>query len=107
MASTAEERRFETALLRTLGADRRQVNLAILGEFGALGLLAGAISGLGTAATSVVLASEVFNMQGFRPPAFGLAVVAVASAFLVMLAGLLGTRRIARTPPMLVLRRGS
>jgi putative ABC transport system permease protein len=107
LASTAEERRFETALLRTLGADRRQVNLAILGEFGALGLLAGAISGLGTAATSVVLASEVFNMQGFRPPAFGLAVVAVASAFLVMLAGLLGTRRIARTPPMLVLRRGN
>ncbi len=67
----------------------------------------GAISGLGTAATSVVLASEVFNMQGFRPPAFGLAVVAVASALLVMLAGLLGTRRIARTPPMLVLRRGN
>ena len=47
------------ALLRTLGADRRQVNLAILGEFGALGLLAGAISGLGTAATSVVWSLEL------------------------------------------------
>lgn len=107
LASTADERRFETALLRTLGANRRQVNLAILGEFGALGLLAGAISGLGTAATSVLLASEVFNMEGFRPPVSGLAIIALASAVLVMIAGVLGTRRIARTPPMLVLRRGT
>jgi hypothetical protein len=44
-----------------------------------------------------------------RPPGTRVALprIALASAFVVMLAGLAGTRRIARTPPMLVLRHGT
>ena len=42
LAATADERRFEIALLRTLGAHRGQLTAAVLGEFAALGLIAGA-----------------------------------------------------------------
>lgn len=107
LAATAEERRFEIALLRTLGANYRQLNAVVLGEFAALGLLAGTVAAAGAAATGIALARNVFRMPDYWPPLAALAGVALASALVVMLAGLAGTRRIARTPPMLVLRHGT
>ncbi len=107
LASTADERRFEIALLRTLGANSGQLNAAVLGEFAALGLLAGLVAAAGAAGTGMALARGVFQLPDYVPPAGPLAVVAIGSAVLVMLAGLAGTRRIARTPPMLVLRHGN
>ncbi len=107
LAATADERRFEIALLRTLGANRRQLTTAVLGEFAALGLLAGLVAALGAAGTGIALARTVFRLPDYLPPVGPLAVVAILSAIVVMLAGLAGTRRIARTPPMLVLRRGT
>lgn len=107
LAATADERRFEIALLRTLGAHGRQLTAAVLGEFAALGLLAGAVAAAGAAGTGIALARNVFRMPDYWPPAPELAGMALASALVVMLAGLAGTRRIARTPPMRVLRYGS
>ncbi len=107
LASTAEERRFEIALLRTLGANSGQLNAAVLGEFAALGLLAGLVAAAGAAATGIALARSVFRLPEYWPPALPLTWIALASAVLVMLAGLAGTRRIARTPPMRVLRHGT
>lgn len=107
LASTADERRFEIALLRTLGANNGQLNAAVLGEFAALGLLAGLVAAIGAAGTGFALARTVFRLPDYWPPAGPLLAIAIASAVLVMLAGLAGTRRIARTPPMLVLRRGT
>jgi len=107
LAATAEERRFEIALLRTLGANSGQLNAAVLGEFAVLGMLAGLIAAAGAAATGIALAGNVFRMTDYTPPWLSLALVALASAVIVMLAGLLGTRRIAGTPPMLVLRHGT
>jgi putative ABC transport system permease protein len=107
LASTADERRFEIALLRTLGANRGQLSAAVLGEFAALGLLAGLVAALGAAATGMALARTVFRLPDYWPPVGPLLAIAVASAVLVMIAGLMGTRRISRTPPMLVLRRGT
>lgn len=107
LAATAEERRFEIALLRTLGANGGQLNAAVLGEFAALGLLAGLVAAAGAAGTGLALARAVFRLPDYWPPLPELAAVALASAIVVMLAGLAGTRRIARTPPMLVLRHGN
>jgi putative ABC transport system permease protein len=107
LAATADERRFEIALLRTLGAHGRQLTAAVLGEFAALGLLAGAVAAAGAAGTGIALARNVFRMPDYWPPVPELAGMALASALLVMLAGLAGTRRIARTPPMRVLRYGN
>ncbi|HET6545461.1 MAG TPA: FtsX-like permease family protein, partial [Rhodanobacteraceae bacterium] len=68
LAATADERRFEIALLRTLGAHRRQLSAAVLGEFIALGALAGIIGALGAAATGLALADRVFRLDGYAPP---------------------------------------
>ncbi|MEO8671313.1 MAG: FtsX-like permease family protein [Tahibacter sp.] len=101
---SADERRFEIALLRTLGAHRRQLLAAMLGEFALLGLIAGLIAAAGAISAGWSLAGAVFKIAWSPPwsPLFGGVVAAVA---LVTLAGWLGTRRIARTSPMLILRR--
>jgi len=101
--TTSDERRFEAALLRTLGARRGQLNAAVLGEFGFLGALSGGIAALGASATGVLLARNVFNI-GFVPPLLGLGAGIIAAMLLVTLAGWLGTR--ARITPMSVLQRG-
>jgi putative ABC transport system permease protein len=106
LAMTADERRFEAALLRTLGANRRQLGIAVLAEFGVLGLLAGLIAVAGAGALGSVLASRVFKLAGYTPPLLPLAAIIAAAAVLVALAGWAGTLRIARTAPLTVLRRG-
>lgn len=106
LAATADERRFEAALLRTLGAHRRQLSIAVLAEFGALGLLAGVIAVLGAGAIGSVLARQVFKLSGYAPPLLPMVALIGAAAALVALAGWIGTLRIARTAPMAVLRRG-
>jgi putative ABC transport system permease protein len=106
LAVTADDRRFEAALLRTLGAHGRQLSIAVLSEFAVLGLLAGAIAVVGAGALGSVLATSVFKLAGYTPPFAALTGLVAAAALIVALAGWIGTLRIARTSPMAVLRRG-
>lgn len=106
LASTADERRFESALLRTLGAHRRQLSIAVLAEFAVLGLLAGTIAVIGSGVLGGVLARDVFKLAGYSPPLAALGTLVAAAATMVALAGWIGTLRIARTPPIAILRRG-
>lgn len=101
---SAEERRFETAMLRTLGARRGQLLATVLGEFALLGLIAGLIATLGAAAAGLSLGRGVFRIA-WSPPLLPFALGLVAAVALVTLAGWLGTRGIARTSPLLVLRK--
>jgi putative ABC transport system permease protein len=105
LAATADERRFEVALLRTLGAHRRQLSVAVLAEFVALGVLAGSIAAIGAAGIGIALAERVFKLSSYVPPLGPLVTLIVAAAALVAAAGWIGTLRIARTSPMAVLRR--
>jgi putative ABC transport system permease protein len=105
LASTADERRFEIALLRTLGAHRRQLSIAVLGEFVALGVLSGMIAAIGAAGIGISLAERVFKLDGYWPPFGSLVSLIAAAALLVAFAGWIGTLRIARTPPMTILRK--
>lgn len=106
LAATADERRFETALLRTLGARRRQLSVAVLVEFAALGLLAALIGTAGAAVLGKGLATWVFKLPGYVPPLGTLSALVVAAVVVVAAAGWIGTLRIAATAPMAVLRRG-
>ena len=106
LAATADERRFEAALLRTLGAHRSQLSIAALAEFAVLGLLAGAIAVVGAGTLGSVLATSVFKLAGYAPPFMALSGLVTVAALVVALAGWIGTLRIARTSPMAILRRG-
>lgn len=101
---SAEERRFEAALLRTLGATHRQLATAVLGEFGLLGGIAGTIAAIGAATAGISLGHGVFKIA-WSPPLGELALNVASAVALVTLAGWFGTRAIARTSPTLVLRR--
>ncbi len=105
LAATADERRHEAALLRTLGAHKRQLDIAALAEFATLGLLAGVIAIAGAAGIGALLARQVFRLDGYLPPLPSLVAVVFGAAVLVALTGWAGTRGIARTSPMTVLRR--
>ncbi|WP_426688955.1 ABC transporter permease [Rhodanobacter ginsengiterrae] len=106
LAASAAERRHEAALLRTLGARRAQLRVAAACEFALLGLVAGLTAALGAAGAGLWLGRAVFHVERFVPPLVPLALAALAAAFVVMLLGLAGTRKVSRTPPMRLLREG-
>ena len=106
LAASAAERRHEAALLRTLGAHRTQLRLAAACEFALLGLIAAGVSVIGAAVAGTWLARSVFHIEHFVPPLVPLSGIALLAALAVMLLGLAGTRRVASTPPLALLRRG-
>jgi putative ABC transport system permease protein len=106
LAASAAERRHEAALLRTLGARRAQLRVAAACEFALLGLIAGLTAALGSAGAGLWLGRSVFRIDGFVPPAWPLSLGALGCAFVVMLLGLAGTRKVTRTSPMRLLREG-
>jgi len=101
--STQDERLYESALLRTLGASRRHVLKGLLAEFGALGLLAGILAAFAASAAGLVLARQVFELDYLVNPwlwVVGLAGGAVG----VGLFGILGARFVLNRPPLASLR---
>ena len=102
--STLDERRHESAILRTLGADRGGVRRGLLAEFLTLGALAGTIAAFAATALSTVLASQVFHF-GYHGSAWVWLLGILGGGAGVGLAGLLGTRSVLRHPPLESLRR--
>ena len=106
LAASAQERRHEAALLRTLGARRSQLRAAAACEFALLGLVAGLTAAFGAAGTGLWLGHAIFHIENFVPPLGSLMLAALAAAIVVMLLGLAGTRRVSHTSPMRLLREG-
>lgn len=91
LQATADERTRELAVMRALGARRRQLRAALVAEFAALGAVAGLLAGLGAAAIAWALARFAFRLPYLPDPALvgiGLALGTLG----VSLAGLLATR---------------
>jgi putative ABC transport system permease protein len=104
--ATREERRFEVALLRTLGATRRRVLSALVVEFVSLGLLAGLLASLIASGVAYLLATRVFQLDFvFDPVVVGAGLV--AGGVLVGLSGVFATYSVVRQPPAGVLAAGS
>jgi len=103
IAATQDERLYDAAVLRTLGASRRQLTAAQLAEFLALGTLAGLVAAGGATATAYVLADRVFHIPfGWNPWLWAIGII--GGALGVAAAGWLGTRRTLRQPPLALLR---
>jgi putative ABC transport system permease protein len=103
ISSTQDERIFEGAVLRTLGASRRQLATLQLAEFLAIGLLSGAVAAAGAVALAAVLADRVLGVAYDFDPTLPLVGILVGGLG-VAIAGLLGTRRVVSSPPLQTLR---
>jgi putative ABC transport system permease protein len=103
VAATQDERRFDAAVLRTLGASRRQLQSAQIAEFLLVGALAGLVAAAGATAIGWTLSDRVFRVPFDANPLVWLYGIG-GGAIAVTLAGWLGTRNIVRQPPLAVIR---
>jgi putative ABC transport system permease protein len=101
--STRDERRYESAILRTLGASRTTVLQGVAAEFSALGFLSGTLAAFGATGVGWVLARWLFSLQFTLDP-WVWVVGLVCGIVLVGLSGALATRRVINTPPVHTLR---
>jgi putative ABC transport system permease protein len=101
--ASREERRYESAMLRTLGANRATVLKGLLSEFAALGVLSGALAAAGATIAGLYIAKRVLQIPYTADPwvwVYGL----VGGGLLVCLAGWLATRSVVNQPPVITLR---
>ena len=103
VSSTHDERMFDAAVMRTLGAASAQLRAVHVSEFLLIGALAGLLAAVGASVVGWVLAKQVLNVP-YRIDAWIWLVGLVAGASGVAIAGLLGTAKVLRTPPMQVFR---
>jgi putative ABC transport system permease protein len=101
--STRDERRYESAILRTLGASRGTVLQGVAAEFSALGFLSGTLGATGATCVGWILAHRLFSLQFEVDPWVWILGVGVGT-ILVGLSGTLATRRVVNTPPIVTLR---
>jgi len=101
--ASQDERRYEGAVLRTLGASRRILLAGLSSEFLVLGIIAGLLAGVSATGVSWLLATTVFHFP-FRFDAHVIIAGLIMGAGIVSIAGMLGTRSVLSQPPLLILR---
>ncbi len=101
--ATIDERRFESAMLRALGARKRIVFAGVMAEFAALGAAAGILASAGASVLAAVLAVQLFDLPySFNPLLW---VAGVAAGLLVVCAsGYFAARSAINSAPVDVLR---
>jgi putative ABC transport system permease protein len=103
--SSRDERRYESAMLRTLGASRATVVQGVLAEFTTLGALSGLLAALGASVAAFFLTTRWLDLRySFEvlPWVEGV----LGGALLVAAGGWLATRRVVNQPPLTTLRAG-
>ena len=103
--ATRDERRYESAMLRTLGASRRVVFQGVAAEFATLGLLSGTLAAVGASAAGYFLAKQLFDLDYTFDPLVWV-VGLVSGTLLVGVSGTLATRSVVNHPPIATLRGG-
>jgi putative ABC transport system permease protein len=103
LATSRFQRIQEGALLRTLGATRKQLLGIVLAEYMSLGILASAAAGVLALAASWALARFVFESR-FTVPMVPLAGLVLGIVALTVLVGLANSREVVRRAPLQVLR---
>ena len=103
LQTTHDERIRESAVLFALGANRRQITTSLLAEFTCIGLIAGILAAFTATIAEMILAEFVFKMDIVINPWLWI-VGPVACILIIVIAGLLGTRRVLSSPPLITLR---
>ncbi len=101
-----DERRYELAVMRALGAHRAQLRQAMLVELAVIGSVAGLMAAIGATLLGRIVGQQVFQLD----LAFGFWLPALATAgggLLAVLIGWLAVRQLIATPPLLALRNGA
>jgi putative ABC transport system permease protein len=101
--STIDERRFESAMLRALGARRRTVFAGVMAEFAALGIAAGILASAGASILAAIVAVRLFDLPYVFNPLLWTAGVA-AGVIVVCASGFVAARGAINAPPVDVLR---
>jgi putative ABC transport system permease protein len=101
--ATRDERRYESAMLRTFGASRRRVLGGVAVEFIAIGLLAGILAAAGATLAGYLIAESLFDLD------YSFSVIPwltgpPAGVLLVGLSGMTATWRVITRAPVSVLR---
>ena len=103
--SSRDERRYESAMLRTLGASRNTVLQGVLAEFTTLGLLSGLLAAAGASIAAYFMTTRVLELHyTFEPWVW--AVGLFGGALLVAGSGWVATRSVVNQPPLTTLRAG-
>ncbi|WP_090658960.1 ABC transporter permease [Nitrosomonas marina] len=104
IAATQDERIYEAAIFRTLGAKRDQLTRAWAAEFVILGSLAGIFASAGASLLGYAIGNHVLHLAySFNPWIWVIGIAASTAGVLV--AGMIGTRSTLTTPPLLTLRK--
>jgi putative ABC transport system permease protein len=105
-ASVFEEREFEIAIMRTLGARRWQVQQALMAEFAIVGGISGGLASLAAMAIGEVLARNVFQLEiHFHSVLMPLSVL--FGATLALAIGWAAARPLLEMPALAALRRSA
>ena len=101
--SSRDERRYESAMLRTLGASRGTVVQGVLAEFATLGSLSGLLAASGASLAAYFLTTHWLELHyTFELLPWGEGVL--GGALLVAAGGWLATRSVVNQPPLTTLR---
>jgi putative ABC transport system permease protein len=103
LQTTHDERRLESAVLRSLGASRARVMAGLSAEFLVLGAITGLLAATAAAGIELLLAEFVFELDVIPDPLLWVFGPATCVA-VVLIGGLLGTRRVVSAPPIRALR---
>ncbi|RQW26641.1 FtsX-like permease family protein [Rhodobacteraceae bacterium CH30] len=102
-AATRHERLADMALMRALGASRRQLRVVLLSELAFIGALSGFLAGAGAMLTGAVIAKELLALP-FTPNLWLLPGGVLLGMLVVCGAGWPLVGRVANAPPLAVLR---
>ena len=101
--STIDERRFESAMLRALGARKSTVFSGVMAEFAALGIAAGLLASAGASILAAVVATRLFDLPYEFNPALWAAGLA-SGVIVVCASGFFAARGAINAAPVNVLR---
>lgn len=101
--STRDERRFEAAVLRAIGASRQRLRAAAVAEYASLGFASGLLGALAATLVAWALAVRIFNLPysvDWRVWVVGIFIGTAIVAF----SGMMATRAVLKAPPIETLR---